>query len=317
VTSCARTPSWNRGHSQGDHPRRRRDVTSIRCGVPYSRLRAAAVRRDGRRRREGGPRLPRSGHACRRGHVVRRHVVHGARSARRHRLLFPGYRGERCLAAAHARPLIRPEDTLRQVVCITRTSRIVRRDAIQRDALLARPDVGRRSGDRGLRHRAVPRTRHRRGRASHGLSHGRPLTTNFASAPRTSRKPYMPAVTFSFRSAQDIWRVKTGNICISYVMPPCLQRQEHLHLDSVSIQLSVSIHIISVSLHAFLLLSSDYRSALLNFACYCILIRFSICRMILKSVASYSYAELRRNIMIRSAEYKEQSRIRSRSRRQS
>ena len=45
---------------------------SVRCGVPYSRLRAAAVRRDGRRRREGGPRVPRSSHTCRRGRVVRR-----------------------------------------------------------------------------------------------------------------------------------------------------------------------------------------------------------------------------------------------------
>jgi len=124
---------------------------SVRCGVPYSRLRAAAVRRDGRRRREGGPRLPRGGHAYRRCHVVRRHVVHGARSARRHRMLLPGYRGERCLAAAHARPLIRPEDALRQAVCAAGTSRSARRDAIQRDALLARPDVERRSGDRGLR----------------------------------------------------------------------------------------------------------------------------------------------------------------------
>ena len=39
---------------------------SVRCGVPYIRLRAAAVRRDGRRRREGGPRVPRDGRACRR-----------------------------------------------------------------------------------------------------------------------------------------------------------------------------------------------------------------------------------------------------------
>jgi len=102
---------------------------SVRCGVPYSRLRAAAARRD-------GPRLPRGGHACRRGRVVRRHVVHGARSARRYRL-----RGERCLAAAH--------------VCAAGASRSVRRGAVQLGALLARPDVERRSGDRGLRHRAA------------------------------------------------------------------------------------------------------------------------------------------------------------------
>ena len=41
---------------------------SVRCGVPYSRFRAAAVRCDGRRRRKGGPRMPRDGQACRRGH---------------------------------------------------------------------------------------------------------------------------------------------------------------------------------------------------------------------------------------------------------
>ena len=31
--------------------------------------------------------MPRGGHACRRGHVVRRHVVRGAQSARRHRVV--------------------------------------------------------------------------------------------------------------------------------------------------------------------------------------------------------------------------------------
>ena len=60
--------------------------------------------------------MPRYGHACRRSHVVRFHVIHGARSARRHRLLLPVSRGKRrwCLAAAHARPLIRPEDAWRR-----------------------------------------------------------------------------------------------------------------------------------------------------------------------------------------------------------
>ena len=53
----------------------------------------------------------------------------------------------------------------------------------------------------------------------------------------------------------------------------------------------MSIYIISVNLHAFLLFSSSYRVCIIDFACYYILIRFSICRMILKSVASYSYAE--------------------------
>jgi len=88
-------------------------------------------------------------------------------------------------------------------------------------------------------------------------------------------------------------------------MSSCLQRQEHLHLNSVSIQLSVFIHIISVSLHAFSVVIIE--CVLLHFACYYILIRFSIYRMILKSVASYSYAEFTGN-NIRSPDYGEQSR---------
>ena len=72
----------------------------------------------------------------------------------------------------------------------------------------------------------------------------------------------MPAVTFSVR-------FNRGHLT-------CLPvRQEHLQLGSVSIQLSVSIYIISANLHAFLL--SSYQGVLLNFACYYILIRFSIC----------------------------------------
>jgi len=137
---------------------------------------------------KSGPRAPRSGRACRRSHVVRRHVVHGARSARRHRLLLPGCRGERCLAAAHARPLIRPEDALRQAVCAAGIFRSVRRDAIQRDALLARPDVERRSGDRGPRHRAVPSTCHRRDAHRAGqAADGRRPTTISASASEVTR----------------------------------------------------------------------------------------------------------------------------------
>jgi len=58
-------------------------------------------------------------------------------------------------------------------------------------------------------------------------------------------------------------------------MSLCLQRQ--VHLNSVSIQLSVSIYIISATLHAFLLLRSSYRVCIIAFACYYILIRFSIC----------------------------------------
>jgi len=55
----------------------------------------------------------------------------------------------------------------------------------------------------------------------------------------------MPAVTFSFR-------FNNGHLTR---LP---EHQEHLQLDSVSIQLSVSIYIISVSLHVFF--SSNYRS---------------------------------------------------------
>jgi len=73
----------------------------------------------------------------------------------------------------------------------------------------------------------------------------------------------MPAVTFSVR-------FNRGHLT-------CLPvRQEHLHLDSVSIQLSVFIYIISVNLHAFLLAVVP-ECVLLTFACYYILIRFSIC----------------------------------------
>ena len=79
-------------------------------------------------------------------------------------------------------------------------------------------------------------------------------------------------------------------------MPTCTQRQEHLHLDSVSIQLSVSIYIISATLHAFLSLSSYYRS-----------VYFWILRVITFSLdlvfAEWfcgQRAEIRDNIMIRS-----------------
>jgi len=33
--SCARTPSWNRRHSRGDHPRRRRHLDRIRFGAAF------------------------------------------------------------------------------------------------------------------------------------------------------------------------------------------------------------------------------------------------------------------------------------------
>ena len=127
---------------------------SVRCGVPYSRFRAAAVRRDGRRWREGGPRVPRDGQACRRGH---RYVG----------------------TSFTARGLRAGTDYYFRVVA---TSRSVRRDAIQRGALLARPDIERRSVDRDPRHRAVPSTRHRRGRASHG-SGRRPTAIRSFSRP--------------------------------------------------------------------------------------------------------------------------------------
>ena len=85
---------------------------------------------------------------------------------------------------------------------VPRTPRSVRRDAIQRDALLARPDVERRSGDGGLRHSSGPNTCHRRGRASRGSSRSRPSTRS-ATAENvegtgppltlaTRRRPYYP-----------------------------------------------------------------------------------------------------------------------------
>ena len=80
----------------------------------------------------------------------------------------------------------------------------------------------------------------------------------------------MAAATFSFRFGNGHSRVGTGNIYISNVMSSCLQRQEHL--DSVSIQLSVFIYIISVNLHAFLLLSSNSRVCIIEF---CVLLHFN------------------------------------------
>ena len=48
------------------------------------------------------------------------------------------------------------------------------------------------------------------------------------------------------------------------------EHQEHLHLDSVSIQLSVSIYIIRVNLHAFI--SSSFRVFVIEF---CVLLHFT------------------------------------------
>jgi len=159
-----------------------------------------------------------------------------------------------------------------RVIAENETSRSVRRDAIQRDALLARPDVERRSGDRGLRHRAarapvtdvvsaddrlhgrqpdravllpIPHLRRKRrdlpDRRLSDRFHGRRLTVTVTIGIRPVQShslfAYMPAVTFSFR-------FNNGHLTR---LP---EHQEHLHLDSVSIQLSVSIYI-SVNLHAF------------------------------------------------------------------
>jgi len=52
------------------------------------------------------------------------------------------------------RPRPRRSSTKTSGWCVD-SVRSVRRDAIQRDALLARPDIERRSGDRGLRYRAA------------------------------------------------------------------------------------------------------------------------------------------------------------------
>ena len=49
----------------------------------------------------------------------------------------------------------------------------------------------------------------------------------------TSHDDGVPYSSFAaFRFGKDIYRVGTGNVCISDVMSSCLQRQEHL--DSVS-----------------------------------------------------------------------------------
>jgi len=74
--------------------------------------------------------------------------------------------------------------------------------------------------------------------------------------------------------------------------------QEHLPLNSVSIQLSVFIYILSVSSRAFLVVFVVFECVNV----FCVLLHFNqICRIILKSVASHSYAELRGNNMTRGA----------------
>ena len=73
----------------------------------------------------------------------------------------------------------------------------------------------------------------------------------------------------------------------------------------MSIYIYVSIHIISVSLHAFLLRSS--RVCIIEF---CVLLHFNQIEYLLNG-SEVSYAELRGNNLL---EHEEQSRIRSRSR---
>ena len=173
--------------------------------------------------------MPRDGQACRRGHVVRRHVVRGAQSA---------CRGERCLVAAH--------------VCAAGTSRSVRRNAIQCDALLARPDVERRSDDHGLRHRAAraPVTDVDARRAGptaddrrHGRQPGRADRLPFPRRRRERRGNRTAADTRRGRTVSlhhacsDMFRFGKGQFCESntgnfYVsnwhVVKCLQRQPHL-----------------------------------------------------------------------------------------
>ena len=72
--SCARTPSWN---SQGDHPRRRRRFGAAFLTVVFELPLSDVTVVDGEK----------AVLDCRHGYVVRRHVVHDARSAHRHRLL--------------------------------------------------------------------------------------------------------------------------------------------------------------------------------------------------------------------------------------
>jgi len=129
----------------------------------------------------------------------------------------------------------------------------------------------------------------------------------------TRSVPYsMPAVTFSLRH-RTLSESKPVTFTSLIVMSPCLKRQQHS--NSVSFQMSLSIYVISNSLHAFLLISSIYRVCIIEFCVLLHLIRFNIWRIILKSILSHSYAELS-GYNIRS-EYKERSRARSRSRRQS
>ena len=138
--SCAKTPSWNRRHSQGDHTRRRRHLDRIRFVAAFLTVVFE---------------LPLSDVT----------VVDGEK------------------AVLDCRVTVTPA-----------ASRSVRRDAIQRDVLLARPDVERRSGNRGLCHRAAraPVTdmvARRAGQAADDRLHGgQPGRAERLPSPRLRRK---------------------------------------------------------------------------------------------------------------------------------
>ena len=236
--SCAGTPSWSRGRGQGVRSRGRRHHDRIRFVAAF--LTAAEVT----------------------GTLTCRSRCAVCAPA-------PGRRGERCLAAAHARP----EDTLRHTVCATGTSRSVRRDAIQCDALLARPDVERRSDDHGLRHRAAraPVTDVDARRAGptaddrrHGRQPGRADRLPFPRRRRERRGNRTAADTRRGRTVSlhhacsDMFRFgkgqfcesNTGNFYVSNCHVVCLnikKTSRTLTFEQCLIQLSVFIYILSVS----------------------------------------------------------------------
>ena len=154
------------------------------------------------------------------------------------------------------------------------TSRSVRRDAIQRDALLARSDVERRSGDHGLRHRAArtPVTdvdARRAGPTADDHRHGRQLgRADRLPSPRRRRERR------GYRTAADTRRGRTVSLHLAcsdmsrfgkehfasqlpvtftslVVMSPCLQQQ--------NIYSAECIYLLVLACMRFLLLSGNYR----------------------------------------------------------
>jgi len=183
--SCAGTPSWSRGRGQGVRSRGRRLLDRIRFVAAFLTVVFG---------------LPLSDAT----------VVGGEKAVLECRVTVKPAAEVKWYVdtSFRVRGLRAGTDYYFRVVA---TSRSVRRDAIQRDALLARPDIERRSGDRGPRHRAVPGARRRRGRAWRGSGRGRPSM-------RSATWPSRPTANSASASAS-----RTPSTCVGHTFSPLQQ----------------------------------------------------------------------------------------------